>query len=231
MKNVKWSPDSKMLLVSGYDERREPEEDYSGGIFSIDVSSGKVSDLLAFSKSEEKDGEIASWARTKVEWSEDQKYIYYKKDDQIINRELATGKEKILLKNQKVISSMNLSADGKKLLFCTENHIYIQPTIGGELIPIVEVKIKSSGISISNNAIWSPDGNYIFFTENTDDGSFLWQISAEGKNKKEVWHSKIPINSVSVHPDGKRIVITMLNQESEIWRVDNLLSNEDDEDK
>ena len=54
-----------------------------------------------------------------------------------------------------------------------------------------------------NSAVWSPGENYIFFTENKGaDGSVLWQISVDGENPKEVWRSKVPISSLSIHPNG-----------------------------
>jgi len=228
--HLRWSPDGKTLLVSGYDERRELEKDYKGGIYTIEVELGKVTELLAFSNTKENDGEISLlWARTEAEWFDNQKSIYYFKNNQLINRDLATGQEKILLQNQKINKILDLSPDEKNLLFCTENQIYIIPTIGGKLISVVEVNTTTGGgPTVHNNAVWSPDENYIFYTENMGtDGSVLRRINVEGKNSKEVWRSKVPISSLSIHPDGHKIVITTLNQETEIWQVENLLSNEE----
>ena len=234
VRHLRWSPDGKILLVSGYDERKELEKDYKGGIYTIEVESGKVTELLAFSNTQENDVEISLlWAQTAAEWSDDQKSIYYYKSNQLISRELATGQEETLLQNQKINKILDLSPDEKTLLFCTEDQIYIIPATGGKLISVVEVNTTTGGgPTVHNNAVWSPDENYIFFTENKGkDGSVLWRISAEGKNPNEVWRSKVPISSISIHPDGQKIVITTLNQESEIWRLDNLLSEEESVNK
>lgn len=57
--------------------------------------------------------------------------------------------------------------------------------------------------------------------------SVLWRITTDWENPKEVYRSKLPISSLSFHPDGQKIVVTTLNQGAEIWKVDNLLSNEE----
>lgn len=53
-------------------------------------------------------------------------------------------------------------------------------------------------------------------------------VSPNSKQVAYSWYN-VKSNSVSIHPDGQRIIITTFNQESEIWRVDNLLSSEDNE--
>jgi len=92
---------------------------------------------------------------------------------------------------------------------------------------VVKVITTNKGPTVRNSAVWSPDENYLFYTENIDGGSVLWRISAEGENPIEVWQSKVPISSLSIHPNGQKIVITTLDQGEEIWKVDNLLSNEE----
>jgi Tol biopolymer transport system component len=84
---------------------------------------------------------------------------------------------------------------------------------------------------VPNSAVWSPDGNYIFYPQNIDGGSVLWQITLDGKNPKEVYNSKVPICSLSIHPNGQKIVMTTLDQGAEIWKVDKLLSNDETVDK
>jgi Tol biopolymer transport system component len=221
---LKWSPDGKTLLVSGYDEKRELEKDYNGGIYTIDVKSGEISEVIAFSKKEKGAG---------LEWSDDQKSIYYIKNNQLINRKLASGQEKILLQDQKFNRALDLSPDGKNLLFSAEGQIYIIPISGGDPISVVKVNTTAGGGSILyNNAVWSPNKDYVFFTENMGtDGSVLWRISAKGKNPKEIWRSKEPISSISIHPDGQKMVLSTFDQEIEIWRLDNLLSIEETDNK
>lgn len=220
-----WSKDCINIITIGYDRRRESEKNYTGGMFTIEVESGKANELVSFSNPQINDGKAGLlWAQTIGDWNND-KSIYYIKNDQLIRRELDNGQEKILLQNQnlnKIPYKLDLSPDGKNLLFCHEEQIYIIPNPGGTQIPIAKLITSNS----ENNAVWSTDGNYIFYTQNKDDGSVLWRVSPDGKNPKEVWQSKFPISSLSIHPNGKKIVITDFSQGAEIWKADNLLSKE-----
>ncbi|MCK5764571.1 MAG: PD40 domain-containing protein [Bacteroidales bacterium] len=221
---LKWSPDGKTFLVSRYDKKRNLEKNYRGGIYTIEVKSGKISEVITFSKEEKGAG---------LEWSNDQKSIYYIKNNQLINRELASGQEKILLQDQKFSRSLDLSPDGKNLLFSAEGQIYIIPISGGDPIPVVRVNTTAdAGVTMYNNAVWSPNKNYVFFTENMGtDGSILWRISAKGKNPTEIWRSKDLISAISIHPKGQKIVLSTFDQETEIWRLDNLLSIEESDNE
>lgn len=225
-----WLNDSKTLLLLGNDELKKDDKNYTGGLYTIDIQSGEVTELLAFSDYSDNSWEIGLMVAKKLaEGNNNQKSIYYLKKGQLIRRELATGQEKILLTDNN-FNSNNYTLDPlpgeKNLLFCNEKQLFIIPVTEPKLIPIVK-RITINTITVENTAVWSPDGSYILYSHNTDDGSALWKVSAEGINPKEVWKSKFPICSISIHPDGQRIVITTLGQGTEIWKVDNLLSNEE----
>ena len=228
-----WTPDSKSVLVIGYDERKVEEGRNNGGMYTIDVQTGETSELLSLSDTqavEGKDAEIGLLvAQTLAEGAENQKNIFYLKNDQLIRRELTSGQEKILLKNQ-ILSShdytLDLSPSGKNLLFCNyDDFIYILSTTGGKPIPVVKAVTTTTGPTVRNRAIWSPDENYIIYTENIDGGYNLWRISAEGENPVKLWQSEVPISTISIHPNGQKIAITTLDQGAEIWKVDKLLDN------
>ena len=230
LNHLLWLNDSKTLLLLGNDQLKKDDKNYTGGMYTIDIQTGEATELLAFSDYRDNSWEIGLMVAKKLaEGNNNQKSIYYLKDSQLVSRELATGQEKILLKDN-TFNSNNYTLDPlpgeKNLLFCNENQLFIIPVTEPKLIPIVK-RITISTITVENNAVWSPDSNYIFYTQNTDDGSGLWRISTEGKNPKEVWKSKFPISSLSIHPDGQKIVITTLNQGTEIWKADNLLSKEE----
>ena len=231
-----WLQDNKTLLILGNDNQRENEKNYTGGMYTINVQSGEVAELLSFSDYQGKDWEIGLLvAQMLAKGNNNQKSIYYLKNGQLVSRELATGQEKILLQN-KSFNSNNYTLDPlpneKNLLFCNEDQIYIIPTTGGKQIPIAKVVTTTSGPTVHNSAVWSSDGNYIFYTENkAANESVLWRVSSAGENPKVVWQSKVPISSLSIHPEGQKIVMTTLSQGAEIWKVDNLLSKESPDNK
>ncbi|MFC1766488.1 hypothetical protein ACFL6U_30960, partial [Planctomycetota bacterium] len=230
IRRLKWLQDNKTLLIVGNDERRESEENYSGGMYTINIQTSEITEVLALSDYRGRDWEIASMAfQMLAKGNTGQKNIYFLKNGQLICRELASGEEKILLKDP-CLNSNNYTLGPlpgeKNLLYCNEDQIYIIPVSGGKQIPIMKRTTVNSGPSVPNSAVWSTDGNYIFYTQNIDGGSVLWQITSDGKNPKEVYHSKVPICSLSIHPNGKKIAMTTLDQGAEIWKVENLLPKE-----
>ncbi len=227
IRHLLWLQDNKTLLILGNDERRESEKTYSGGMYTINVQTSEINEVLAFSDYRGKDWEIGlTVAQMLAKGNTAQKNIYFLKNGQLICRERASGEEKILLKDPSLYSN-NFTLDPlpgeKNILYCNENQIYIIPVSGGKQIPIMKRTTTDSGPTVPNSAVWSSDGNYIYYTQNIDGGSNLWRISAEGENPIKVWQSKVPISSISIHPNGQTIAITTLDQGSEIWKVDNLL--------
>mgnify|MGYP000147404996 CR=1 FL=1 len=226
--NIQWSPDCRNLLVEGMDKRKESGKDSRGGIYTIEIESGKITELLSVSDSKESYERAGSlWAKTLAEWTDDQKRYYYIKNDQLVSRDLETGQDKILLQNKnlnKFPYKLDLSPAGKKLLYINNDEIYIIPTTGNKEYLVTKVNTETgSGPNVRNCAVWSPDMNYLFYTENNgSEGAVLWRINTEGENKKEVWYSKFPISSLSIHPNGKQIIITELGQGVEIRKVENL---------
>jgi len=151
-------------------------------------------------------------------------------NNQLKKRDLKTDKEKILLQNQKFHRSLDLSPDGNKLLFCVGNELMVIPTSGGKAKKLFSVA-ESNKI---RHPIWSPTGDYIFLIENMnnlDDGGVLWRVSAKGKKPIQVWRSKKPISSISIHPDGQEVVLSTFGHEMEVWKVDNLLQLKETDNK
>ncbi len=218
----KWSVDGKSLLMSGYDKERESQNDYVGGIYKIDAVTGHRTLLFDFPKIEN-DEENFQWWRTVYALSKDQKNIFYIVNNKLINRNLSSGKEKIVLQNKKFNRILELSPNGKFLLYSVDNQLKVIPSQGGE-----ESLVFSNDMSYNiQDAVWSADGNNIIFchqinNKNIDDGSILNQISFDGKNLKEIWQSKNLITNIDIHPDGNKIVCSTFNQEMEIWRIVNL---------
>ncbi|NNF35109.1 MAG: hypothetical protein HKN68_13425, partial [Saprospiraceae bacterium] len=227
-----WLQDNQTLILLGNDKQRESEKNYTGGVYTINIQSEEVAEILSFSDYHGKDWEIGLLvAQMLAKGNNEQKSIYYLKNGQLISRELATGEEKMLLQNQSFNShnyTLDPSPGGKYLLFCNEEQLYIISTTGRKQIPIAKAITTTSGPTVPNSAVWSSDGKYIFYTENKgEDASILWRVSPSGENPKEVWQSNVPISSLSIHPEGQKIVMTTLSQGAEIWKVDNLLSEEE----
>ena len=201
-------------------------KDYNGGVYLVDVKTGKTTEIILLSDYEFKRPADASWPLSDIEWSLDGKsifFLFYK--DRLVKHDLESGKEKVLYKhsffNRNVLSR---SPDGKSLLFAIYNsrekksHLLTMPVEGGKEI---ELCTPQEGNYFAM-AAWSPDGKSIFFSDGSE-GTNLWRIPADGGIPEKVWHSKNRIEFTSIHPDGKQMAFSIRERTSEIRVIENLL--------
>lgn len=218
----RWSPDGRYILVIGLDKTKINQKDYNGGVYKIDVQDNKVTQLV----------QLPPDHRSIAEWSFDGKAVFYKNRGRILMRELESGREKQLYQNNNLARFLDLSPDGKRLVFVTGNpeegtwSILIMPVSGGE--PRELCKIQGSDALWSSDLTWTNDGNYVLFAKYEKKGSTVWRISAEGGEPEMIWESKDRgfVVSLSVHPQGSKIAISSLIQESEFWVMENFLPEE-----
>ncbi|MFH1624646.1 MAG: hypothetical protein ABID54_05755, partial [Pseudomonadota bacterium] len=227
----RWSPDGSSILIKGYDNNKSNQKDYNGGVYEIDVQTGHVTELVRFPPVQEpfhinflRD----AWKTSIADWSHDRKDVFYVNRGRIFMRELESGREKQLYQDDNLRRLLDLSPDGKRLVFGTENSddgtwsILIMPVSGGE--PRELCKFHKSEESIEIRLItWTPDGKYLLFTENFKKGSALWQISPEGGEPQKLWQSDKRYSGLSIHPDGQQIAFSTYEQEEEVWVMENFL--------
>lgn len=101
------------------------------------------------------------------------------------------------------------SPDGSKLLFVSDRS-------GGWRIWVMDADGKNptqlSQQPLSENPIWSPDGNQIAYDAdgNNDGWLELWVMNADGTNQRKVYEPGYPYDAwmSSWSPDGKRLAFT-----------------------
>lgn len=213
-----WSPDGNSILVVGRPtKRKHTGKNYNGGIYVIDVKTGKITKSLLFSDYEFNHPADASWPVSDVEWSLDGKSIFFLfYTDRLVKHDLETGKEKVIYKhshfNRNILSR---SPDGKNLLFGVYNssenksHLYTIPVEGGEE---KELCTSQKGDQLYCG-FWTPDGKYVFFTED-DEGTSLWRVAETGGIPTKVHQSKDRAEFFSIHPDGNQISFALNMQYS-----------------
>ena len=87
--------------------------------------------------------------------------------DQIVKRNLTTGEEKVIYKGHNLKRILRLSPASNTLLFAYENpetkkiHFCTIPAEGGN----AEEIFTSQETDRVRTAVWSPDGNHIFFSD------------------------------------------------------------------
>src|SRR6202012_1471726 len=99
--------------------------------------------------------------------------------------------------------SLDVSPDGKTIVFELLGNIYTLPIEGGE------AKLISGGMAFDSQPRFSPDGKWIAFISDRDGSENIWMIHPDGSEPKQV--SKDP-NSVMASPawapDGRYVYVS-----------------------
>jgi len=224
VREPRWSPDGRYILVPGYDNTKSQEKDYNGGFYQVDVKDGQATALVELD---------LNWWDSVAEWSADGKSIFYTNKGQLLKRDLESGQEKQLYKITNLTRILDLSPDGQRLLFGDYDPdeetlsiliMSIQKQKVRELIKLQRVRRRGA------DARWTPDGKYVLFMKYDVDEkeSSFWRISSEGGEPQKLWQSKKSDTDLSIHPDGKQIAFTTFKEEIEIWVMENFLPKDKD---
>jgi Tol biopolymer transport system component len=129
------------------------------------------------------------------------------------------------------VGGLSVSPDGKCLVFGTLDPdaswvLKAIPLPGG---PPREVsKSKASASGVSTTFFWTLDGKRILFfvdaSKGKDKKSELWSVPAEGGEPQGLGLTiNVNPSSVSLHPDGQRLALSVSQPSTEIWVMENFL--------
>ncbi|MDJ0838465.1 MAG: amidohydrolase family protein [Acidobacteriota bacterium] len=97
--------------------------------------------------------------------------------------------------------SLDVSPDGKHIVFDMLGDIFIMPISGGE------AKAIASGLPWEMQPRFSPDGKRIAFTSDRGGGDNIWTMATDGSDAKQVTKESFRLlNSPAWSPDGRYIV-------------------------
>ena len=97
--------------------------------------------------------------------------------------------------------NVDISPDGKTIVFDLLGDLYSMPITGGEAKPFM------TDIAWQMQPRFSPDGKHIAFTSDEDGGDNLWIMNADGTNAKAVTTETFRLlNSPAWSPDGNYLV-------------------------
>lgn len=97
--------------------------------------------------------------------------------------------------------NIDISPDGKTLVFDLLGDIYTLPVDGGEATPLM------TDIAWQMQPRFSPDGKHIAFTSDEDGGDNLWIMKADGSMGKAVTSETFRLlNSPAWSPDGNYLI-------------------------
>lgn len=104
--------------------------------------------------------------------------------------------------NEGTWMNLDVSPDGKHIVFDLLGDIYIMPIAGGK------AKALRSGLPFEIQPRFSPDGNQISFTSDAGGGDNIWIMNRDGSNAKQLTKESFRLtNNSAWTPDGKYIVV------------------------
>jgi len=220
---LRWSLDGRSILIDG--ARRG---DSQGVIFTIDVQTGKRSELV---RSETE-------VLIRPEMSPDGRTLYYVRNDpksrtmRLMARDLEGASEKELLRIDPParLTGSALSSDGQRLILSivpnrtgTDGPVLkILYVAGGEPRELIQFdkseKLRAVGVT------WMPDSQNVLFWKWFQGfrDLELWRISAEGGEPRRLCSRKT-FGHMRVHPDGQRVAFNDRSTTRELWVMENFL--------
>ncbi len=100
--------------------------------------------------------------------------------------------------------SLDVSPDGKWIVFDLLGHVYRMPSTGGK----AESLTQDSGVALNMTPRFSPDGKTIAFISDRKGQNNLWLMDADGKNPRAVFNDKtLRALSPVWTPDGNYIIV------------------------
>ncbi|MDX5437878.1 MAG: amidohydrolase, partial [Pontibacter sp.] len=126
-----------------------------------------------------------------------------KKDDKKWKVDVAhsTEKEINVTTDEGTWMSLDVSPDGKEIVFDMLGDIYIMPISGGK------AKLLRSGRSYEVQPRFSPDGQFISFTSDAGGGDNIWIMKRDGSDAKQITNENFRLlNNAVWTPDGQYLI-------------------------
>ena len=112
-----------------------------------------------------------------------------------------TFKEVNFTTNEGTWLNLDVSPDGKNIVFDMLGDIYTMPVTGGE------AKVLRTGFPFEVQPRFSPDGKKICFTSDAAGGNNVWTMNADGTDAKQITKESFRLlNNGIWTPDGQYII-------------------------
>jgi Tol biopolymer transport system component len=215
---IQWQPDGRAMFVGGTDLKGRR------GVFRVDVVSGSFEPIV-----------YAAAGRFAI--APDGDTLFYEGRATQASRS-ATVALNLRTREERDVYSFSgscgiaLSPDGRWLAVKANLRgadgsvsplpsIQIVPASGGE--PRTVLTLEEPDSSQWRQMAWSADGKRVLFTKHHQE---LWQITAAGGVPERLAGGMTYINSISVHPGGRRLAVSAGAAKYETWAMSRLFPAE-----
>lgn len=109
------------------------------------------------------------------------------------------------------VNDLQLSPDGKKILYGITryelkenkgmNNLFVMDLASGNVQQISDGK---SGVS---NGVWMPDGNRIAYLGSESGSTQIWEVKADGTERRKISNVEAELVGFSFSPDGKKVMM------------------------
>ena len=232
---LKWSPDSRSVLIPGVDIKR------AFNLYIVDIVSGIVKPLGISSGFNNSDGSLRGWFP-------DKKSLFMirsgPKDGEAkfqvrlvrYSMESKEMQDIFVYKPEDVhLSWITLSPDGKQ--FAAWKHSPENGPFSLQIIPADgaaphEFKLDNSAFGQGwepKGLTWTPDGQNLLFASNTganEKRGILWEMAVTDGKPVNIGSIPEKVYDVVIHPSGKQVAFSTMQFKFEIWMMENFLPKE-----
>ena len=212
--HLRWSPDGRSILCAMR-------------LQLIDVQTGDVTSIVQFDPADR----IGVCGAV---YSPDGRTIFYIREIMsgqwpwsIMAHDLETGKEKELRQGEISYLGLDVSPDGRQLVFAGDGALKVMPVAGREprVFHRLQNTQKFAEEVTGSGFAWTADGRYVLFVMRSADwpeAPELWCVPAEEGNPQKLLEMD-GLRDITVHPDGRRITFSGGWSQMEVWAMENFL--------
>jgi Tol biopolymer transport system component len=216
MVGLSWAPDGRSIALTGVDEKGR------SGIFRLDTHTGDLSSIVV----------PIPLTYEGAFWSPDGNRIYYRPLNQgIQEREIASGKERVVVSGSGANGPFSLSPDGRWIAW------YDRSTLQSIVVIRVEDGQSREVFRTSDGGLdvipmpWTPDSSAVLVRKylGTSGGSELWLVPVNGGVPRKLDIDLTgaiggQLGKIRLSPDGKRLAYVVgKSYRSETWVLENFL--------
>jgi Tol biopolymer transport system component len=214
VERIAWSPDGRRLLLAGSDRRAR------GGLFEYDIESGRTSTVVLHPK--------ADYRGLEGTYSANGRETFYVRPGSpqalvLLNRYDHSEQPLHNARGNSRFASPAVSPDGGRLAFAV-----LEPEGSGTGDILVfglgsgtATKLLTLPSGRLTDLVWMPSGDELIVGAEGSSGAQLFRVSTAGDSIQPALLQPKRQPGVSVHPDGKRIALTIGETGSEIWVLGN----------